>query len=64
MMLTMTFTPEEVEALLDALAKGASRHEAYAKFHRTSDRASRKHARAASQMRGMARRLVVYRDNP
>lgn len=51
-MVTFEFTNQEVMALVDALKKGASRHESYAKFYGASRRVEH-HELMAGVMRGM-----------
>lgn len=52
---------EELEALIDALAKGASRHKSYAKF-KPESRAADRHERAATVMCRLQRKLLVQRN--
>lgn len=55
--LTMQLTKEDIEHLIDALNKGASRHEAFTRFSPMS-RNVIKHERAAMAMRRLYRRFV------
>ena len=56
-MITLTLTVTEVEALLDALVKGASRHQAFARFKPQSGRTA-KHEKAAEIMLRLHARLM------
>ena len=53
-MLNLQFSGLEVAALLDALKKGAARHESYAKFYRRS-RQIEHHQIMAGRMRDLIR---------
>jgi hypothetical protein len=55
--LQVQLTKEEFEHLIDALNKGASRHEAFTRFSPMS-RSVAKHERAAIAMRRLYRRFV------
>jgi hypothetical protein len=50
----LRLTKDEASALVDALTKGASRHESYAKFKPYSSKAST-HEKSASLMRRIRR---------
>jgi hypothetical protein len=57
---TFTFTHTELGALLDALKKGASRHESYAKFY--PGQKEEQHLAMAVVMRHLMQRLMHTRD--
>ena len=59
-MVTYTFTPEELDAVLDALVKGASRHTAFANFN-PAGKNTRKHEGLARTMVQLRRKLQTYR---
>lgn len=60
-MFSLPVTAKELEALIDALEKGASRHESYARFYK--NRATQKHVDAAVVMRRLSRRIATLAPN-
>ena len=57
---TFTFTHTELGALLDALKKGAARHESYVKFY--PGQKEEQHRAMATTMRHLMHRLAHTRD--
>jgi len=57
----LRFTPEEIVVLLDALNKGASRHDSYARFY--PNRAASRHADTARLMRRITKYVEAEYDS-